>query len=87
LGATRSRVISMVLRTALLQVLMGLVLGIPAALLAGRLMSRFLYQVSDYDPLAFVGTTIVLGICAAVAGFIPALRAASIDPIRALKSE
>ncbi len=87
LGATRSRVVSMVLRTALLQVLMGLVLGIPAALLAGHLMRRLLYQVSDNDPLAFVGTTIVLGICATVAGFIPARRAASIDPMRALRSE
>jgi ABC-type antimicrobial peptide transport system permease subunit len=87
LGATRSRVVSMVLRTALLQVLMGFALGIPAALLAGHLMSRLLYQVSDYDPLAFFGTTIVLGICATVAGFIPARRAASIDPMRALRSE
>jgi predicted permease len=87
LGATRSRVVAMVLRTAVLQVLVGLALGIPAALLAGHLMSRLLYQVSDADPLAFVGTTIVLGICAAVAGFIPAHRAASIDPMRALRSE
>jgi len=46
-----------------------------------------LYQVSDYDPLAFLGTTIVLGICATVAGFIPARRAASIDPMRAVRSE
>jgi macrolide transport system ATP-binding/permease protein len=87
LGATRSRVVSMVLRTALLQVVMGLALGIPAALLAGHLMSRLLYQVSDNDPLAFLGTTIMLGICATVAGFIPARRAASIDPMRALRSE
>ncbi len=87
LGATRPRVVSMVLRTALLQVLMGLALGIPAALLAGRLMSRLLYQVSEFDPLALLGTTIVLGICATVAGFIPARRAASIDPIRAVRSE
>jgi macrolide transport system ATP-binding/permease protein len=87
LGATRSRVVSMVLQTALLQVLMSLALGIPAALLAGHLMSRLLYQVSDDDPLAFLGTTIVLGICATVAGFIPARRAASIDPMRALRSE
>jgi predicted permease len=87
LGATRSRVVSMVLRTALLQVLIGLAVGIPAALLAGHLMSRLLYQVSEYDPLALLGTTIVLGICATVAGFIPARRAASIDPMRAVRSE
>ncbi|MDT7817131.1 MAG: hypothetical protein QOJ42_7047 [Acidobacteriaceae bacterium] len=87
LGATRSRVVSMVLRTTLLQVLIGLAVGIPAALLAGHLMSRLLYQVSEYDPLALLGTTIVLGICATVAGFIPARRAASIDPMKALRSE
>jgi macrolide transport system ATP-binding/permease protein len=66
------RVLSMVLRTALL---------------AGHLMSRLLYQVSDYHPLAFLGATIVLETCATVAGFIPARRAASIDPMRALRSE
>jgi hypothetical protein len=87
LGATRSRVVTMVLRTALLQVLMGLALGIPAALLTGHLMNRLLYQVSANDPLVLLGTTIVLGICATVAGFIPARRAASIDPMRALRSE
>jgi macrolide transport system ATP-binding/permease protein len=87
LGATRSRVVAMVLRTTLLQVLMGFVLGVPAALLAGHVISRLLYQVNEFDPLALLGATVVLGICAAVAGLIPARRAASINPIRALRSE
>ena len=87
LGATRSSVVSMVLRGALAQILAGLVIGIPAALFAGHLMASLLYAVSGFDPFAFVGATLVLGFCAAVAGFIPARRAASVDPMRALRTE
>lgn len=87
LGATRSSVVAMVLRGALWQIVVGLGLGIPAALFTGHLMASLLYGVSGYDPLAFLGATLALGICAAVAGFIPAQRAASIDPMRALRTE
>jgi macrolide transport system ATP-binding/permease protein len=87
LGATRSSVVNLVLRGALGQIIAGLVLGIPAALFAGHLMSSLLYGMSGYDPFAFVGATLVLGICAAIAGFIPARRAASIDPMKALRTE
>jgi ABC-type antimicrobial peptide transport system permease subunit len=87
LGATHASVISMVLRGAFWQVLIGAALGIPAALYAGHLMASMLYRVSGYDPLAYSGGTIVLGICAAIAGFIPAHRAASIDPMVALREE
>jgi len=77
----------MVLRGAFWQVLIGAALGIPAALYAGHLMSSMLYRVSRYDPLAYAGGTMVLGICAAIAGFIPACHAASIDPMLALREE
>ena len=87
LGAKQSSVIGMVLRDALWQILFGLVLGIPAALVAGHLMASQLYGVAGYDPLALVGATFVLGLCAAAAGFIPARRAASIEPIQALRTE
>ena len=87
LGATRSSVLALVLRGALWQILIGLGLGIPAALLAGHLMAGLLYGVGGYDPLAFVGATLVLGFCAAVAGFIPARRASSIEPMQALRAE
>jgi ABC-type antimicrobial peptide transport system permease subunit len=50
-------------------------------------MASLLYGVSGYDPFAFIGATLVLGLSAAVAGFIPARRAASIDPMRALRTE
>jgi macrolide transport system ATP-binding/permease protein len=87
LGATRSSVVSMVLRTALWQILFGLALGIPAALFAGHLMSSQLFGVGQFDPLALAGATLVLALCATLAGFLPARRAASIEPMQALRTE
>jgi predicted permease len=87
LGATRSSVLALVLRGALWQILAGLGLGIPAALFAGHLMAGLLYGVGGYDPLALAGATLVLALCAAVAGFIPARRAASVEPMEALRTE
>ena len=87
LGAARSGVVVMVMRGALWQILIGLAVGIPGALLAGHFMASFLYEVKAYDPLAFLGAILLLAICAAVAGFIPARRAASIDPLQALRSD
>jgi ABC-type antimicrobial peptide transport system permease subunit len=87
LGATRSSVVSMVLRGALWQILFGLALGIPASLLAGHLMASQLYGVSAYDPLALAAATATLALCAGLAGFIPARRAASIEPMQALRIE
>jgi ABC-type antimicrobial peptide transport system permease subunit len=87
LGARRSSVLALVLRGALWQILIGLGLGIPAALLAGHLMASQLFGVGGYDLTAIVGATLVLGLCAAAAGFIPARRAASIEPMRALRTD
>ena len=87
LGATRGSVVAVVMRNAGWQIALGLVLGIPAALLAGHLMASQLYGVGAYDPTAFIGATLVLAACAALAGFIPARRAASIEPMQALRIE
>jgi len=87
LGATRGSVLGMVLRGALWQILIGLGLGIPAALLAGHWMASQLYEVGSYDPVALMSATVVLALCAAAAGFIPARRAASIEPMQALRTE
>jgi ABC-type antimicrobial peptide transport system permease subunit len=87
LGATRSSVLGMVMRSALWQVLVGLGLGIPAALGAGYLMKSLLYGVASYDPLALTGAPLILALCAVAAGLIPARRAASIEPMRALRIE
>jgi ABC-type antimicrobial peptide transport system permease subunit len=87
LGAARSAVVAMVLRGALWQTLIGVVIGIPAALFAGHFMSSLLYEVRGYDPLALLGAILLLAICATVAGFVPARRAASIDPMQALRTD
>jgi len=62
-------------------------LGIPIAMFAGHLMASLLYGVKTYDPFAFIGATLVLGLCATLAGYLPARRAASVDPMRALRAE
>jgi predicted permease len=85
LGATRISVVGIVLRSVFVQIGLGLVVGVPAALIAARLMASQLYGVGAYDPWALVGATVVLAICATFAGFIPARRAASIEPMRALR--
>jgi len=87
LGATRPGVVAMVMRGALWQIAIGLALGIPAALVAGHFMASQLYGVSGYDPWSLTAAAVVLGLCAAVAGFIPARRAASIEPMKALRIE
>jgi ABC-type antimicrobial peptide transport system permease subunit len=87
LGAARSGVVAMILRGALWQLLIGLAIGIPAALIAGHFMASLLYEVKPYDPIAFLGAILLLAICALVAGFIPARRAASIDPMQALRTD
>jgi ABC-type antimicrobial peptide transport system permease subunit len=68
-------------------VAIGLLLGLPLAVGAGRLISAQLYGVSFWDPLALTIATGALGICAFVAAVIPAGRAASISPMHALRSE
>jgi ABC-type antimicrobial peptide transport system permease subunit len=87
LGADRGTVIDLVLRGAFKRVAIGLLLGLPLAIGAGRLIAAQLYGVSFWDPLALGVATISLGICAFVAAIIPALRAATISPIRALRTE
>ena len=87
LGANRRDVVALVLRGASWQVGLGLAIGIPVALLGGRLMASLLYGVRTYDPLTIVAAALVLAAFAAIAGFIPARRAATIDPMNALRTE
>jgi predicted permease len=87
LGANRGNVVTLVLRGASLQVGLGLAIGIPAALLGGHLMAHQLYGVRTYDPLTLAAAALLLSASAAVAGFIPARRAASVEPMHALRSE
>jgi predicted permease len=87
LGADRTDVVALVLRAASWQVGLGLAIGIPVALLGGRLMSSQLYGVRIYDPLTIAAAVGVLSAFAAIAGFIPARRAASIEPMNALRTD
>src|ERR1700734_1358137 len=87
LGADRGNVISMILRGAFWQVGVGLLLGIPAAIGAGKLIADQLFGVKAWDPVMLGGATLLLGLAALVAAIIPAQRAASLDPVVALRSE
>ncbi len=87
LGADRTDVTRLVLRGAFTQVAIGLLIGLPAAIGAGRLLSSELYRVGLLDPFALSVAIVSLGICALLATVIPARRAASIDPMRALRTE
>jgi predicted permease len=87
LGAGRGTVVGMVLNGAFRRVVIGLVLGLPLAVGAGYLLSAQLYGVQFWDPAALAAGAVSLGVCALVAAIIPARRAASISPIRALRTE
>ena len=86
-GARRENVVAMVLGGAFRQVGLGLAIGIPLALLAGWLISSQLYEVKGYDPMALGLAAFSLAVCALVAGLVPAKRAASIEPMQALRTE
>jgi predicted permease len=87
LGADRKNVIQMVLHGAFRRVGVGLALGLPLAVGAGRLLSAQLYNVRFWDPLALGLAAIALAVCACCAAIIPATRAASISPMSALRAE
>ncbi|HEY4815849.1 MAG TPA: ABC transporter permease [Candidatus Acidoferrum sp.] len=87
LGAERGKVVQLVLSGASKRVLAGLLLGLPLAVGAGRLISNQLYGVSSWDPLALIVAAGALAVSASVAAIIPASRAASISPMNALRSE
>jgi ABC-type antimicrobial peptide transport system permease subunit len=77
----------LVLRGAFSRVGLGLILGIPLAIAAGRLISTQLYGISFWDPMALSVAAGALAVCAFLAAIIPAGRAASISPMSALRTE
>ena len=87
LGANRLDVQKMVLRGAFLQVGVGLLIGIPAAIEAGRLMAAELFGVGAVNPLVLGATTAVLCLAALLASSLPARRAAGVEPMEALRGE
>ena len=87
LGANRGSVLALVLRGAFGQVGIGLALGIPGAIGAGHLISTQLFGVRPWDPLMLSAATLLLLVAALIAAAIPARRAASVDPMHALRLE
>jgi putative ABC transport system permease protein len=87
LGADRGSVVKMVLRGAFSQVGIGLALGIPAAIGAGKLMTDQLFGVKPWDPVMLSVATLLLALAALLASVIPARRAAGVEPMVALRNE
>jgi putative ABC transport system permease protein len=87
LGAQTADVLRLVVRQGMAPVLLGLVIGMVAALALGRLLTTQLYQVSPHNPALLVTTAITLGAVALLACFLPARRATFVNPIEALRAE
>ena len=87
LGADKREVIRLVLRGAFQKVAVGLLLGIPLSIAAGRLMAAQLYQVGSWDPVSLAIAVAALACCAFAAAIVPAARAAALDPSTALRME
>ena len=87
LGAPRSGVLRMVLRQALIPLGIGALLGTTAALASSRLVVNLLYEVRPYSPSIHIGTLIIIGSIGFFAAWMPARRAASLDPVVALRAE
>ena len=87
LGAESSRVLWMVMRESLTLAALGVAIGIPAALAAARLVSRVLYGLKASDPITLTTSALVMIAVAALASYLPARRAAKVDPMVALRYE
>ena len=87
LGAQQSRVLRMVLQEVAILIMIGLAVGLGAALATTRFVASFLYGVEPNDPWTLSLAAAVLALAAALAGFVPARRASNLDPMAALREE
>ena len=87
LGAEQSRVLRMVLGEVAILIVAGLALGLAVALLSTRFLAGFLYRLEPNDPTTLAAACVILAAAAVVAGFLPARRAAKLDPMTALREE
>jgi len=87
LGADRADVIGLVVKSGLSLALIGVSLGLVAAIAASGLMQQFLIGVTGRDPVTLVGVPLALLLVALIAAFLPARRASRIDPMEALRAE
>ena len=87
LGADRLNIVRLVLRGAFLLAAIGLLIGIPLAIAAGRFLAAQLFEIRSWDPHVFGISILALGACSAVASILPAHRAASTDPVKSLRTD
>jgi ABC-type antimicrobial peptide transport system permease subunit len=87
LGAQRRDVLQMILRQGVRLATFGLVLGVIGVFVAGRALSSLLYQVSLFNPVTLLGTSVLLAATVLLASYLPARRAAQLDPMRTLREE
>jgi predicted permease len=87
LGAERRQVLWMVLRQSLIVSAIGVAIGVPAAIAASRMLTTMLFGLKPGDPWSFGAAIVIVGVVAIGAGLVPARRAASVDPIVALRAE
>jgi len=87
LGADRGGVVRMVLRGAMIEAALGLTIGVPVALACVQFIKSQLYEISGASAGVMAGAIVTLALATCLAGMIPARRAATIDPVRALRSE
>jgi predicted permease len=86
LGANQRDVLGMVMRESAGLTLAGLAVGLPIALMMGKLLGTILYDVSSFDPLVFITAPLVLATASLVASYIPARRATRVNPLSALRA-
>jgi len=87
MGAQAADILRLVVRSGMTLTLLGLAMGLPVSFLLARAMSSLLFGVEATDATAFVGLPLLLAAVAALACYLPARRAASLDPLRALRHE
>jgi ABC-type antimicrobial peptide transport system permease subunit len=87
LGASKPRLVALVLRQSAIPVLVGLIIGVGGSLVSGRWLGALLYEVEPSDPVVLISIAALLALVAIASSWIPARRAAMVDPLVALREE